>query len=55
MIRDSDGNIVSILNSEGTRLIWDIVAHQQTCQGGKWHGQGTDGEYIERIWAGMAK
>ncbi|KAJ7891615.1 hypothetical protein B0H14DRAFT_3428402 [Mycena olivaceomarginata] len=48
MIRDSNGNIVSILNSEGTRLSWNKVAHQQMCQGGKWHGQGTDGEDIER-------
>jgi hypothetical protein len=55
MIRDSDGNIVSILNSEGTRWIWNKVAHQQTCQGGKWRGQGMDGEGIERVWAGMAK
>ncbi|KAJ7843370.1 hypothetical protein B0H14DRAFT_2585821 [Mycena olivaceomarginata] len=36
MIRDYDINIVSILNSEGMRLIWNKVAHQQTCQGGKW-------------------
>jgi hypothetical protein len=55
MIRDCDGNIVSILNSEGTHLIWNKVAHQQMCQGGKWHGQGTDGEAIERVWAGMVK
>jgi hypothetical protein len=55
MIQDSGGNIGSILNSEGTRLIWNKVAHQQTCPGGKWHGEGTDGEAIERTWAEMAK
>jgi hypothetical protein len=55
MIQDSDGNIGSILNSEGTHLIWNKVAHQQTCPGGKWHGEGTYGKAIERTWAGMAK
>ncbi|KAJ7369245.1 hypothetical protein DFH08DRAFT_797024 [Mycena albidolilacea] len=54
MIQDSGGNIGSILNSEGTHLIWNN-AHQQTCQGEKWYGEGTDGKAIERTWAGRAK
>jgi hypothetical protein len=55
MIRDNDGNIIFV-NSEGTRLNFNKIAHPETCcQGWKWHGQGNDGEAVERGWAGMTK